>query len=263
MKNIAYMAVILSGTALADEVRVIDLKSGEFSLQSVSEYSYTWHQCALQEGNWITMPNLTEDLSVIREDLVRLRQTTVMPNGMLQLSTQYYDRVTFAPLKLEVDVGAPGQDRVYQARYTLDASGFKGSVKRSDGETAISGVITSQMLNGTTMGLPLAMIGDWNLPTFFKASMMSFEGSYEVTAEKVGTKLIKISDEEVEVLQIDVHWKHLESGDIYAPGPNETGGQYWVLSNASDHLPHVIRYKTDSYAIEFTPLTCSTEVSSD
>jgi hypothetical protein len=41
---------------------------------------------------------------------------------------------------------------------------------------------------------------------------------------------------------------------VYPPGPDGSGGRYWVLSEKTAELPHVIRYKTDTYAVEFLPV---------
>ena len=51
-------------------------------------------------------------------------------------------------------------------------------------------------------------------------------------------------------------WHHRETGDIYPPGPDATGGRYWVVPDPPPGIPYVLRYKTDAYAVEFEREYC-------
>ena len=61
---------------------------------------------------------------------------------------------------------------------------------------------------------------------------------------------------DVDVWLVDVEWHHLETGDIYAAGPDASGGRYWVVRNPPPGFPYVPRYKTDTYTIEFIADLC-------
>jgi hypothetical protein len=127
---------------------------------------------------------------------------------------------------------------------------------RGEETQELSGSITSDMLNGAALGLPLATLGYQKQPLEFMASMMSFDGTYNVTAEWVGKETLTFDGENVEAWLIDVEWHHRESGDIYPPGPDASGGRYWVVNDPPDGFPYVPRYQTDTYNVEFVRNTC-------
>jgi len=55
---------------------------------------------------------------------------------------------------------------------------------------------------------------------------------------------------------VDVEWHHRESGDVYLPGPDASGGRYWIVTEPPAGFPYVPRYKTDTYAVEFVGGFC-------
>ncbi len=115
------------------------------------------------------------------------------------------------------------------------------------------------MLHGAALGLPLAMLEYQDEPLHFKASMVSFDGTYEVKATWVGRAVLQFEGNDIEAWLIDVEWHHNESGDIYPAGPDESGGRYWVVSNPPEGFPYVPRYQTDTYAVEFISGVCPDE----
>ena len=88
------------------------------------------------------------------------------------------------------------------------------------------------------------------------ASMMNFDASYLVRAEWVGSEMLDFQGRQIEAWLVDIEWHHQELGDIYPPGPNASGGRYWVVPDPPDGFPYVPRYKTDTYAVEFIESVC-------
>jgi hypothetical protein len=75
------------------------------------------------------------------------------------------------------------------------------------------------------------------------ASMVNFDGSYEVTARRVGKETVtRPDDSAVEIFLLDVGWHHRESGDNYPPGPDGSGGRYWPVPDPPPGMPYVLRY---------------------
>jgi hypothetical protein len=113
------------------------------------------------------------------------------------------------------------------------------------------------MLNGAALGLPLATLGFQSEPLEFAASMIGFDASYKVTATWAGKEMIEFEGDEVEAWLVDIDWLHEGLGDVYPGGPDASGGRYWVINNPPEGLPYVLRYKTDTYAVEFLTSTCA------
>ena len=107
------------------------------------------------------------------------------------------------------------------------------------------------------MGLPLATLPVQDKPLTFLTSMIGFDASYEVTTTWAGTEELEDSSGRPVVAHlVDVEWKHRELGDIYPPGPDGSGGRYWIVPDAPEGFPYVPIYKTDSYAVEFVQKFC-------
>ena len=86
--------------------------------------------------------------------------------------------------------------------------------------------------------------------------MMMFNAHYRVIATSAGTEELTHNGQTYDLQLVDVEWHH-DNGDVYEPGPDGSGGRFWLLTDKCDELPYVIRYQTDTYAVEFFPNTCS------
>lgn len=86
--------------------------------------------------------------------------------------------------------------------------------------------------------------------------MVGFDATYDVIAVWAGKETLDFHGQKIEARLIDVEWHHRESGDVYPPGPDASGGRYWVVPNPPSGFPYVPRYQTDTYAVEFTAGIC-------
>ena len=59
---------------------------------------------------------------------------------------------------------------------------------------------------------------------------MSFDGTYRTIATLAGRETFTHDSQQVEVLLVDVEWHHQETGDVYPPGPDASGGRYWLVT---------------------------------
>ena len=226
----------------------------------IKPYELTWRQCAIQDDQWLDQGELSEELIVIGDQVLRHRQTTRQPNGVVSRSDTYFDRSSFAPLRMEMEATQDGMRLAYAERQ-LNAEGYSGTAIRGDTSKPLSGSVSSSMLHGGAMGLPLATMDYQEEPVRFLASMIAFDGTYDVVATWTGKETLLFGSEKVEAWLIDVEWHHRETGDVYAPGPDASGGRYWVVPNPPDGFPYVPRYKTDTYAVEFVAEVCPTTAS--
>jgi hypothetical protein len=217
-------------------------------------YELTWQQCSFQDGQSQGQGSLVEKLVVIG-DIVRHRQSAVQPNGTVSRSDTYFDRSSLAPLRMEMEASMGGKRLVYMER-ELEADGYTGIAMQGDQSKALEGSISSVMLHGGVMGLPLATMDFQDEPVEFLASMVGFEATYDVIAEWVDKETLEFDGQKIEAWLIDVEWHHRETGDVYPPGPNASGGRYWVVRNPPDGYPYVPRYKTDTYAVDFDGFFC-------
>ncbi|MGI9236107.1 MAG: hypothetical protein ACR2QZ_01835 [Woeseiaceae bacterium] len=238
--------------ALADTKMAIG--DGLIDGARLEPYKLTWRQCSFQDGQSQSQGTLDEELVVIG-DIVRHRQSAVQPNGALSRSDTYFERSTFAPLRMEMEATMDGSRLVYVER-VLDVDGYTGFAMQGDQSKKLQGSISSSMLHGGAMGLPLATMKFQDEPVEFLASMVGFDATYVVIAVWVDKETLEFDGQKIESWLIDVEWHHRESGDVYPPGPDASGGRYWVVPNPPDGYPYVPRYKTDSYAVEFDTHFC-------
>lgn len=221
----------------------------------IKPYRLTWQQCSNQDGEWQNQGELTEELVVIGDEVLRHRQTAHQAGGVIGKSSTYFDRSSFAPLRMEMEADRDG-DRLMYAERQLNAEGYTGVMIRGEDQMKLEGKISTNMLHGGVMGLPLATMDYQEEPVRFLASMIGFDGTYDVIANWADKDTLLFDGEKVEAWLIDVEWRHRESGDVYPPGPDASGGRYWVVPNPPNGYPYVPRYQTDTYAVEFTAGIC-------
>ncbi len=227
--------------------------------QKINPYSLSWYQCTLKEGQWIPANPLHEKLDRIGTMVMRTRQTTTRPDGGTGVVTAYYDLHTFAMHRIEQEIRLADGTKAASAEYVFDQSGYHGKKVRGEEIKKVNGSLTSGMLNGAGLGLPLASLEWQDKPLSLLSSMIGMDASYDVTAtwaEK--EKLTTPEGAQVEAWLIDVEWKHRELGDIYPPGPDASGGRYWIVQQPPEGFPAVVRYKTDTYVVEFVSEFCPT-----
>ncbi len=233
----------------------MSVRDGLIDGTSLEPYRIKWRQCALQEGQWQARGDVSEELVVIGDSVLRLRQSGQQPGGARTRSDTYFERASMAPLRMEMEATMDGKRLAYAER-TLDADGYTGVAMQGEDVKPLQGVINSNMLHGAAMGLPLATMDFQDEPVEFLASMVGFDASYVVIAEWVGKEMLRFQEKDIEAWLIDVEWHHRESGDVYPPGPDASGGRYWVVNDPPQGYPYVPRYQTDTYAVEFDQGIC-------
>jgi len=251
---IALVPLIISVVAGATNEMVVG--DGRIDGRKIKPFEITWHQCALVDGHWKYGGIVTETLTPIGDAVLRLRRNTRQSNGMTAVSTTYFDRVSFAPVRMESDITAADGGRLAYSQSDLSTDGYTGNSVRGGEERNLEGKITSNMLAGSSLGLPLATLAYQSEPLEFLASMMSFDASYRVIAEWVGRETLSHEGKQVEAWLVDVEWHHKKLADVYPAGPDASGGRYWVVADPPDGFPYVPRYKTDTYAVEFIQSAC-------
>ncbi|MEM8817618.1 MAG: hypothetical protein AAGE85_17495 [Pseudomonadota bacterium] len=256
MTRAALRALILLAVVPVSQADT-EMTMGDGMIQGnkLKPYELSWRQCALQEQKWVSQGTVTERLEAIGNGVVRHSQSTKRPDGMVSRANTYFDRASFAPLRIDVSISKDGETLASQRRL-LGEDGYTGVATRGEDSQALQGRASRRMMHGAVMGLPLATIDYQPEPVRFTASMVSFDGTYDVIATWVGKETLDVGDLSVDSWLIDVEWHHRESGDVYPPGPDASGGRYWVVQDPPDGVPYVPRYKTDTYAVEFAGEIC-------
>lgn len=252
-RSIFIVSLCANATAIAENEVV--LGDGQIDGTAIEPYQLTWRQCSRQEDQWQHGGDVSEELVVIGDQVLRHRQTTHHPDGVTTRSDTYFDRPSFAPLRMEMEATRDGNRIAYTER-RLDAKGYSGFAIKGDNRKELQGTINSTMLHGGALGLPLATMSKQRESVTFRASMVGFDATYDVIAEWTGTETLKFNNQEIEAELVDIEWRHRESGDVYPPGPDASGGRYWLVSNPPTGFPYVPRYKTDTYAVEFVDGIC-------
>lgn len=258
MRTTPILTLIFAGLSIVHlQASEMTLGDGKTDAGLLAAYEFTWIQCTVQEESWMLMPALTESLEFPDSKTLFIRQSSTRPDGGASNVTMKFDSPTFAPLGLEALHTAGDGSVLAQSNYKITSDGYTGERVQGGEKQAVSGPINSTMYAGTTMGLPLATLPWQAEPLKFEASMLSFDGTYDVTATWVAREEMKSPEgTPFEAYLVDVHWHHRESGDIYAAGPDASGGRYWLVPEPPAGIPYVLRYKTDTYAVEFEREFC-------
>ncbi len=254
MRKLALTLIALTTAAHADNTLLVG--DGQIDGSKLQPYELTWRQCSLQDGKWLAGNDLTERLVAIGDGVLRIQQRVQRKDGSMVRSSSYFDRHSFAPLRLEQRIVAADGAELGGAAHSLDDQGYSGHRSRGGETKEVAGAATNAMLHGGAMGLPLATLEYQHEPLVFAASMIGFDATYEVIATWAGKESFEFKGKNVEAWMIDIEWHHVELGDVYPPGPDASGGRYWVVHNPPSGFPYVPRYKTDAYAVEFVAGNC-------
>ena len=254
-RSTPFLMILLASGPAAQAATDMSVGDGLIRGDRLEPYELTWRQCAIGEEGWVSQGTVTERLDIIGNGVVRHRQSTMRPDGIVSRAETFLDHVSFAPLRIDAHVSKDGET-VAARTLIFNDDGYTGVATRGDQSKLLAGLASRKMIHGAVMGLPLATIDYQEEPVRFAASMVSFDGTYDVTATWNGKETLEIGESNVEAWLIDVEWHHRESGDVYPPGPNGSGGRYWIVREPTEGVPHVLRYKTDTYAVEFTKGVC-------
>jgi hypothetical protein len=257
MRNTAFFLVMLAGCTNASTATwPLAIGDGQIDGRKIAGYELQWQQCTFTEGSWVDGGMLTEQVTVIGDQILRLRQIAERQGGPTTVATTYFERDTFGPRRMEIVAIMPDASRKLLAVQELNSDGYQGWSALGGARENVQGKINSKMIHGGAMGLPLATLGYQESPVEFAASMMNFDATYRVIASWAGRETFNYNGQKVEALLVDVEWHHHESGDVYPPGPDASGGRYWLVPNPPEGFPNVPRYQTDTYAVEFERGVC-------
>ncbi|MEP2989920.1 MAG: hypothetical protein ABJN65_05120 [Parasphingorhabdus sp.] len=248
------MALALTGqSAQPVNVRMGD---GQVNGENIKPYNFTWQQCSFKDGSWNAGNPLSEKATIIDDNLLRIEQSGLISGDIRNRTTYYLDRRSLSPRYSERIFSTPNGKTVADQRWHFDKDGYRSVMIKGAETKNKSGSLTSQMFDAMILGVPLSTLDFGKNGFVLKAFMAQFDGTYTLIAHKTGSEITVQDNEEISINWIDVKWLHDQSGDIYPPGPQNSGGRYWITNVQHQTLPRVIRYQTDSYAIEYLQGTC-------
>ncbi|SIN63180.1 hypothetical protein SAMN02745824_1193 [Parasphingorhabdus marina DSM 22363] len=252
------MILSLALLAMASEntITPITMGDGQIDGRKITAYDHSWRQCNLQDGQWVAGPALRERATVIGDKLLRIDQHATLPGNVINNMHFYFDRATLAPVRLEREFLGPDGRMLASRTFDFDEQGYRAEIFQKGETTVKTGALTASMYSAATMGLPLSTLEFGDQTVAFTALMTNFDASYAIQASKTGAEMLETETGQIPVDWIDVTWKHNEAGDIYPPGPDASGGRYWITRTPVEGVPRILRYKTDSYVVEFEPQYC-------
>lgn len=245
----------LAPFVIGKEPAPMQMGDGTVQGERLDDYEITWLQCSIGQDGWASGGPLTESL-VSTGDVLRVMQRAERPNGMVSVATTTFDRSSLAPLHMEQQATGPDGNVLVSVTRDFSEDGYTGESTKGDQVTELGGSINSSMWHGGALGLPLATIDADRYPVEFASSMVAFDGTYRAIATLAGRETLQHEGAPVEALLVDVEWHHIESGDVYPPGPDASGGRYWLVPDPPDNYPYVPQYRTDTYLVSTLMVTC-------
>ncbi len=237
------------------EPTTVEMGDGQVDGTRIQPYALIWQQCMKQDGEWSALPALTETVTIEGDDLI-VAHDSARPGGGSTRSRITLERSSLSPQSTHTEVLAADGTVVASIANTLTETGYDTLMRQGEAENTKTGSLNSRQFNGSVLGLPLATLDYEKAPYSVSASMMAFDASYTLLVTHAGQETVSFNDVDVTVDWVDVEWKHEGIGDIYPPGPDASGGRYWIAHKPPEGFPYVLRYKTDSYAVEFLNSVC-------
>ncbi len=234
----------------------IEMGDGQIDGKKVTAYEFTWSQCQFKEGKWQTSNPLTEKATIIGDLMLRIEQSGKLPNGIMNKASYFLNRETLSPIVTERAFRTSDGKVVASQHWAFDENGYQAKIFQQGKNHDKTGTLSSKMYDAMILGVPLSTLNFETKAYALKAFMTNFNGTYALVASKTGEATVNHAGKEIALNWIDVKWHHEQSGDIYPAGPDASGGRYWITREAHPDLPRIIRYQTDSYAIEYLPNTC-------
>ena len=249
------LGLSLASFAMGEEPATIQMGDGTVHGDRLNDYEITWLQCSIGPDGWASGGSLTESL-VATDDVLRVTQRAERPNGIKSVATTTFDRSSLAPRRMEQQATGPNGKVLASVTREFSEDGYTGESTKGDQVTELGGTINSTMWHGGALGLPLATIAADRFPVEFASSMVAYDGTYRTIATIAGRETLQHEGATVEALLVDVEWHHIESGDVYPPGPDGSGGRYWLVPDPPDNYPYVPQYRTDTYLVSTLMDTC-------
>ncbi len=253
--NIALFASLLTACVAAADPTQVQIGDGQINGMSIAPYDLTWSQCTASDGVWTASSDLSERVVVIGDAILRVSQASQNAQGSSR-SAAYLDRNSLSPLRFERHMQPPEGAPRTSIEHILTADGYSAIMRQGDLMREKQGLIGSNMYDGASLGLALSRLSFDQNAYEFQSSMIGMEATYSTIATLAGRETVQQGEHTLDVLLVDVEWHHNELGDIYPPGPNASGGRYWIVQTPPEGVPYVLRYQTDTYVVEFEPEIC-------
>ncbi len=116
-----FFLALISQTTAAGAAYTMSVGDGMIDGRRIHPYEFSWQQCSLADGRWQNRASLTEAMATHGDSQLRRRQTVVRPDGTVVQSDNYFDRGSFALLRMEMEGGGCGIASVRIAAATADA----------------------------------------------------------------------------------------------------------------------------------------------
>ena len=259
---LATLALIICLGASAEDLETTKIVMGDGQIDGslIAPYEARWRQCNKLVKVWVRYGAVIERATEIQKNgrtMLRLEMETHLPTGVRSRAVTLFDRATLAPISVESRARNEKDETLGSSSYAFEEDGYTGSRARGDTQQTVMGEASSKMYRGMNLGLALATLDPaTQLPAELSASMVSMDATYDVVVTYAGTDTFNFDGKHVEAWMADVEWHHLGLGDVYPPGPDASGGRYWIVSDPPEGFPYVPRYQTDTYAVEFEPSVC-------
>jgi len=253
--NIIIFASLLTACVAAADPTEVQIGDGQISGLSLAPYDLVWSQCGAIEGVWSASPDLSERAVMIGDTMLRLTQSSDSEQGR-STSTAYLDRASLSPLRFERRMQPPEGAPARSIEHSLSGEGYRAVMRQGDMMREKEGPIGSNLYDGASLGLALSRLSFDTDIYSFQSSMIGMQATYSTIVTLAGRETVQHGDHTLDVLLVDVEWHHNELGDVYLPGPNESGGRYSIVQNPPAGVPYVLRYQTDTYVVEFKPDIC-------
>lgn len=148
---------------------------------------------------------------------------------------------------------APLGDIVWQ-HLQLTPRSAQGVAAHRDGATRpLRLTYDEPVRDGWILGLVIASLPlEQGLVVRDRVAIPLLEQQFDIVVRTDGPRPWPLdSGDSIQVWEVGVAWTNLDDADVYAAGPDQPGGAYYIAVDPEPYAPHVVGYRNENVSIEW------------
>ncbi len=238
------LLISLTLTCMADQA-IIRGDEPLAGIEQIKPFHGVWSQRAAGEDGWTDAGTIEERLELLQDGNWRHTQISHRPDSSRVEAIRILAADTLLVRSLEQTLHGFPDTAPRSINVVFQDHQIRKQTRMSDGQVVEAKTcMPFDGYDGMIFGLVLAALPlkegmQYRLPSVMSAFMHGFWANADMKLAEP----VKLADgKDYRQWRVDVEWLNINDGDIYPPGPDESGGSYYILENPPAGTPPVYRY---------------------